>query len=64
VSPIGEGEGFWLFSRTPTVEPAQLEKIRQAALAMGFDLSVLRDVLQVGCNYFPFPQEAKIKSRS
>lgn len=42
--------GLWLFSRKP-VDPANTAKMRSVASSLGFDLSVLVDVVQEGCTY-------------
>ena len=51
----GNGEGLWIFSRTPTMDPNTLTEIRGLAESLGFDTSVLQNVEQKGCNYFPWP---------
>jgi lipocalin len=42
--------GFWLFSRRP-VDPENTEVMLSKASQLGLDLSVLRDVQQMGCLY-------------
>ena len=55
ISLDGNGEGLWLFFRTPTPSAAAVAHSRAVAEAAGFDLSVLVDVEHNGCEYLPWP---------
>ena len=55
-NPNGNGEGFWLFFRSPTPSQEAVNQVRAAAASKGLDLSVLVDVPQQGCVYAPFPK--------
>jgi lipocalin len=57
VDPEGNGEGLWLFFRTPSPDAAAIAHSRAVAAAAGFDLSVLVDVVSAGCKYLPWPSE-------
>lgn len=54
----GVDEGLWIFSRTPTMGASTLAQIRALAEQLGFDISILLDVVQKGCEYAPFPDPA------
>merc|ERR1719473_2515342 len=43
------GSGFWLFSRSPVADAAQMAAIKQKAKDLGFPLSRLHPVAQAGC---------------
>jgi lipocalin len=43
------GEGLWLFSRMPD-DALALEDLKNVAVGLGLDISVLNTVQQVGCN--------------
>jgi len=43
------GSGFWLFSRSPVADAAQMAAIKQKAKDLGFTLSRLHPVAQAGC---------------
>lgn len=53
----GNGEGFWLFFRTPTPDAAAVMTVRDVAAQLGYDLSVLLPVRQEGCTYASFPAD-------
>lgn len=53
----GNGEGFWLFFRSPTPSQADINAVRDVASSKGLDLSVLVPVPQAGCQYASFPQQ-------
>lgn len=55
VDPDGNGEGLWLFFRTPTPDPALLLKTNELVDRLGFDASVLVNVEHRGCKYLPWP---------
>ena len=59
----GNGEGFWLFFRTPTPDAAALSNVRAVAASKGLDLSVLIDVPQSGCQYAPIPSNTSTGGR-
>jgi len=42
--------GLWIFTREQMRNAALVSKVRDIAAAKGFDLSVLNDVIQTGCN--------------
>ena len=52
---MGGGEGLWLFAREANPPEALVTQMRDVAATKGFDLSVLKPVLQNGCSYAPFP---------
>lgn len=43
------GEGFWLFSNTPSPPEGALQKLEELAASFGVDTSVLLPVVQDGC---------------
>jgi len=43
--------GLWIFAREPTPPQALVMKVRGIAKMKGFDLSVLKEVIQEGCDY-------------
>jgi len=45
--------GLWIFTRKAERDDAVVAKLRGIAQDMGFDLSVLNDVQQAGCEYKP-----------
>jgi len=45
--------GLWIFTRKAKRDNAIVSKLRAVAQQKGFDLSVLNDVQQVGCEYKP-----------
>ncbi len=50
----GEGvnnSGLWIFTRSAARDETLVSKVRELAVAQGFDLSVLSDVDQTQCNY-------------
>ena len=53
----GNGEGLWLFFRTPTPDSAAVTAVRDIAAQMGYDLLVLLPVRQEGCTYSSFPDK-------
>jgi lipocalin len=51
---IGEGineSGLWVFTRKQVRDETLIQQVRDIAAAQGFDLSVLKDVVQDGCVY-------------
>lgn len=54
---FGNGEGLWLFHRSPNPSGAMLAEMRAAAAQKGFDISLLQSVDQTGCEYAPFPAQ-------
>jgi len=54
--PAAVGSGFWMFHRSPTSPPAgDVAAMRTKAQELGYDLSLLRDVPQEGCQYPEVP---------
>eukprot|EP00308_Calcidiscus_leptoporus_P016876 CAMPEP_0119354388 /NCGR_PEP_ID=MMETSP1334-20130426/3392_1 /TAXON_ID=127549 /ORGANISM="Calcidiscus leptoporus, Strain RCC1130" /LENGTH=379 /DNA_ID=CAMNT_0007367921 /DNA_START=94 /DNA_END=1233 /DNA_ORIENTATION=- len=52
----GEGinnSGLWIFTRSQARDEALLSQVRAIAAKMGYDLTVLKDVQQEGCDYTP-----------
>jgi len=45
--------GLWIFTRKAERDQAVVDKLRDLAQDMGFDVSVLNDVQQAGCTYKP-----------
>ena len=45
--------GLWIFQRSSKRDEALVQKVRSIAAGKGFDLSVLLDVEQEGCEYKP-----------
>jgi hypothetical protein len=41
--------GLWIFTRSPLRDETLIQKVRSIAKGKGFDLTVLNDVVQVGC---------------
>lgn len=48
---FGNNEGLWIFHRDEVAPPADVADAKSAAEALGFDLSLLRPVVQEGCTY-------------
>ena len=53
------GSGLWIFTRDAQVPKAVVEFVRGLAAAKGFDVSVLNDVVQKGCDYGFVPAAKK-----
>merc|ERR1711998_532458 len=47
------GSGLWIFLRSQTRDQKTIDMIRELAVKLGFDLSVLHDVQHEGCKYTP-----------
>ena len=43
--------GLWLFTREKVGSPEAITTMRERAQSLGYDLSVLKDVAQQGCEY-------------